>query len=101
MSERIEAIRRAVEVMHECEAVHVSSVPVRETFNGAVVWEGVVETFDISGCPDARRCYAWQVPEKNDQDPGTFVGVLEKPPVKDALTAVRASIMAARKSDRV
>lgn len=92
MSPRIEKIRDAVQAMHECTASHVQSVPVREMFRGQLVWEGVVEVFDLTGHPKAKRAYAWNVPE------GPVVGVLEIPPVKDPLTAVRASIVAESKS---
>ena len=94
MSPRIQAIKDAVEAMHGCKAVHVSSAPTREMFGEKVVWEGVVEIFDLTGHPKAKRCYAWSYPDGKEM---RFVGVLEIPPVKDPLTAVRASIMAAKK----
>jgi hypothetical protein len=92
MSERIEAIRDAVQVMHKCVATHVASVPVVETHNEVTVWEGVVEVFDITGNPKAKRCYGWRFPGgKGDYQ---FVTVLDAYPVKDPVSAVRASIMA-------
>lgn len=91
MSERIEKLRDAVQVMHRCLAIHAESVPVREMFGQKVVWEGVVEAFTITGHPKAKRCYAWSYHDgKEDQ----FTTVLEIPPVKDAQTAVRAAIVA-------
>lgn len=94
MSDRIKAIRESVETIHQCTAVHVQSVPVREVFREVTVWEGVVEVFDITGHPKAKRCYAWRVGGAKDQY--DFTAVLELPPVKDPITAVRASIMAQR-----
>jgi hypothetical protein len=41
VEELIKAIRR----MHGAEATHVESVPVKETFKGETVWEGVVKVF--------------------------------------------------------
>src|SRR5438552_3124909 len=35
-------LQRAVEPQHEARATHRQSVPIRETHNGATVWEGVV-----------------------------------------------------------
>jgi hypothetical protein len=98
MSERIEKMRVAVKVMHRCDAVHAGSVPVREMSGQLVAWEGVVEVFNLAGHPGALRCYAWSYPDGTEQH---FVTVLEIPPVKDAQTAVRASIKAARKPGAV
>lgn len=91
-------MRVAVKVMHRCDAVHARSVPVREMFGEQVAWEGVVEVFNLIGHPKALRCYAWSYPDGRETH---FVTVLEIPPVVDAQTAVRASVMAARKSGRV
>ncbi|MDP3073957.1 MAG: hypothetical protein Q8N18_26975 [Opitutaceae bacterium] len=93
MSDRIEKLRDAVQVMHRCSATHAQSVPVREMFGGKVAWEGVVEAFTITGHPKAKRCYAWSYQDGKETQ---FVTVLEIPPVKDAPTAVRASIAAKR-----
>ena len=87
----------AVKVMNRCSAKHTGSVPVREMFGKQVGWEGVVEVFDLEGHPTAKRCYAWSYPDGTEQH---FVTVLEIPPVTDAPSAIRASIMAARKSNR-
>lgn len=95
MSERIDRLRDAVRVMHKCGAVHLESVPIREMFGEAVAWEGVVEVFAITGHPKAKRCYAWSYELGASHQ---FVTVLEIPPVKDAQTAVRASIVAEAKS---
>ena len=94
MSERIEKLRDAVQVMHRCVAIHTSSVPVTEMFGPKVAWEGVVEVFNISGHPKAKRCYAWSVQgDRGD----LFTTVLEIPPVVSPSTAVRASIAAQAK----
>ena len=55
MSERIENIRRAVAAMHNCEAAHERSAPVKEMFGTETVWEGVVESFALSGHLKAKR----------------------------------------------
>lgn len=89
MSPRMEKLKQAVEVMNHCSAVHARSAPVREMFGDKVAWEGVVEVFDLTGHPKAKRCYAWTYQgDKGDQ----FVTVLEIPPVDSPNTAVRASI---------
>src|SRR5947209_5574889 len=71
---RVPKLLEAVEVMHQCKAVHVESVPVIEMFGKKTVWEGVVEVFNITGHPKAERCYAWSFPEGTET---RFVTVLE------------------------
>jgi hypothetical protein len=45
-------LQKAVESMHGGSATLAQSVPVRETFDGKPVWEGVVHVFDLTGHPD-------------------------------------------------
>lgn len=42
-------LQAAVERQHHCKARLVQSAPVAETDNGATVWEGVVQVFDLEG----------------------------------------------------
>jgi hypothetical protein len=37
-------------------------VPVKETFKGSTVWEGIVHVFDLEDHPKATRAYAWSSP---------------------------------------
>jgi hypothetical protein len=48
----------AVQRMHGGTATLIRSVPIRETFEGKMVWEGVVYVFDLTGHPIATRAYA-------------------------------------------
>lgn len=89
MSERIENLRSFVEGACECPATHERSVPVKEMFGQQTVWEGVVESFTLTGHPKAERCYAWSYME--DGEP-RYVTVIELPPVNSAQTAVRLAI---------
>jgi hypothetical protein len=91
MSERIENLRKAVETMHKCKARHVESKPVIELFKGQVAWDGVVEAFELTGHPHAKRCYAWSYTDKGEPQ---YVTVLEIPPVDSAETAVKIAIVA-------
>ena len=52
-------LRQSVERMHGGRATLVQSVPVKETFMGNTVWEGVVHVFDLVGNPRATCAYAW------------------------------------------
>jgi len=42
-------LKEAVENTHGGTATLVQSVPVRETFEGKTVWEGLVHVFDLAG----------------------------------------------------
>jgi len=94
----IPALIDAIRHLHGCEATHVETVPVREVFNGEVMWQGEVEVFDVTGCKLATRAYAW-----SHATTGTkrqFYAVLHVPPVDSPLKAVRASIVADAREKR-
>jgi hypothetical protein len=84
---------KAVEGQHGGKAAFVQSVPVREAFNGAPVWEGVVHVFDLAGNPNATRAYAWSSPIEGS-DKRRFFAVLHMGAIKSPLDAVRAAIVA-------
>jgi hypothetical protein len=46
-------LKQAVEHMHHCSARLVQSTPVIELHEGAVAWDGIVHTFDLTGLPKA------------------------------------------------
>ena len=95
VSERIERLKALVEAACGCTATHAESHPVTEFFKGDVVWEGVVESFDLCGYPKASRCYAFTLME---DDQPTFKTVLAIPPVDSPVNAVRAAIAARARS---
>lgn len=86
--------------LHGCGSTHVTTVPVHEIFRGQTVWKGEVEVFDLKDHPKAKRCYAWSHLDKPDDSEERFVAVLDIPPVKDPITAVRASIVADSKTSK-
>lgn len=79
--------------LHGAEAQHVESVPVKETFQGRTVWEGVVEVFDLKGHPTAFRVYAWSHDTDDPKNPKRHVAVLHAHPIKSAHDAVKAAIV--------
>ena len=79
--------------LHKANPVHTGSVTVHEVFQGQTVWKGHVEVFELTGHPQAKRCYAWSHPETADGQGERFVAVLEMPPVTSPATAVKASIV--------
>jgi hypothetical protein len=90
--EYIERLQMVIRRLHKCDAEHTGTQPVKEVFHGQTVWEGDVEVFDVTGHSRAKRAYAWSVDEGASQE--KFTAVLEIPPVKSALDAVKVSIVA-------
>jgi hypothetical protein len=91
-------LRLAIESQHGGTATFVESVPVRETFKGKTVWEGVVHVFDLADHPKATRAYAWSSPIEGSAK-RRFFAVLHIPPIKSPLDAVRAAIVAQRRAN--
>lgn len=88
----IEELRDVIRRLHGVESSHVESVPVKETFQGKTVWEGVVEVFDLRDHPKAPKIYAWAYQTDNPKKP-RHVTVLHLGPVTSPLLAVRAAIV--------
>jgi hypothetical protein len=89
----IEELRDVIRKLHKAEPTHVESVPVKESFQGKTVWEGVVEVFDLHGHPTAPRVYAWSHDTDDREKPRQHVTVLHVHPVVSPFSAVRASII--------
>jgi hypothetical protein len=98
-TEIIGQLREAVEKMHGGTATLAQSVPVRETFEGKTVWEGVVHVFDLVGHPTTTRAYAWSSPIEGNTK-RRFFAVLHQPPVDSPQAAVRAGIIAEHRKDQ-
>src|ERR1700676_1761416 len=90
-------LKQAVESMHGGTATLAQSVPIRETFEGKPVWEGVVHVFELTGHPTATRAYAWSSPIEGSTK-RRFFAVLHQPPVDSPQAAVRAAIVAERRN---
>lgn len=95
--ENAAALKHAVEAQHGCTATFVQSVPVKETFEGNTVWEGVVHVFNVHGHPQASKAYAWSSPIEGS-DKRRFFAVLHVPPVTSPVEAVRAAIVAEQRA---
>ena len=89
----IEELRDVIRRLHGAEATHIESVPVKETFKGETVWEGIVEVFELTGHATAHRVYAWAHETDDPQKPVRHVTVLHLHPIKSAQDAVRAVIL--------
>jgi hypothetical protein len=79
--------------LHGVESEHVGSIPVKETFQGKTVWDGIVEVFDLKGHPTAFRIYAWAHDTDDLANPRRHITVLHSHPIKSAQDAVRAAIV--------
>ena len=104
MSDYIGQLQKAIRDLHGCESQYLETVPVKETFQGKVIWEGDVEVFQIRGHPKAQHAYAWShLSGPNDKET-KYITVLELPPVDSPQTAVKAAIMSeiqnARKKEK-
>jgi hypothetical protein len=86
-------LQEAIEAQHGGAARFAQSVPVRETFKGKPVWEGIVHVFDLAGHPKATRAYAWSSPI-GGSDRRRFFAVLHMGAIKSPADAVRAAIVA-------
>ena len=92
MGSYIEELRGAIRKLHGAEPTYVESVPVKETFRGQTVWEGMVEVFELHGHPLATNVYAWSYDTGDPSEPRKHVTVLRIAPVLSAAMAVRAAI---------
>jgi hypothetical protein len=84
------ALQDAIQHMHGLRSEWIESVPIRETFQGELVWEGEVQVFAVEH-PKATRAYAWSL-LVNDSGRRKFFAVLGIAPVDSPLRAVQASI---------
>ena len=89
----IEDLKDVIRILHGVESAHVTSVPVKEVFNGKTVWEGIVEVFTLHGHPKANTAYAWSHETDDPANPRRHVTVLHIPPAVSPVTAVRAVIL--------
>ena len=86
-------LRRAFEGLHRCSARLTESVPVVETHNGDIVWEGLVHVFELTDHPTASRAYAWSSPIEGS-DRRRLFAMLQEGPIKSPLDAIRAALLA-------
>ena len=101
MAEHIKELRAIIRRLHGATATHIKSVPVREMYQDLVVWDGIVEVFDLIGHPKANRIYGWAHDTDDPKHPKRYVTVLHIRPVVSPETAVRAAIVQeSRERDR-
>ena len=88
----ISNLQNSILDLHGCKSKWIESVPVKETFKGQTVWEGIVEVSELQDHPTANRCYAWSY-IMDDSGKRKFVAVLHQDPVYSPVDAVKAFIV--------
>lgn len=91
--EYIAELQGVIRKLHGVESRYLESVPIKETFQGRTIWEGVVEVFELIGHPTAPKVYAWTHDTDDPKRPRRHVTVLHVAPVDSPIAAVRASIV--------
>ena len=86
-------LANAIAVQHEGNATFIESIPVKESFEGGIVWEGVVHVFDLKDNPQATRAYARSSPIEGSSK-RQFFAVLHLGGIRSPQDAVRAAIVA-------
>jgi hypothetical protein len=89
----LEELEEIIHKLHGVHSTHVQSVPVTEKFENKVLWDGVVEVFQLHGHPKATHAYAWSHETGDPKNPKRSVTVLKIPPAVSPETAVRVAIM--------
>ena len=92
-------LQQVVEKVYGSTAIFIESVPVLETFEGQIVWRGIVHVFSLKGHPSATKCYAWSSPVEGSTK-RRYYAVLHAPPIDSPEKAVRASIVRDFKKDK-
>jgi hypothetical protein len=87
----IDDLIQVIRELHGAEATHRESVPVKETWQGQTIWEGIVEVFTLKGHPETDTAYAWS--HDTDDGPRRHVTVLHVHPAISPLHAVRAALL--------
>ena len=92
-------LKATIESQHGGDARFVADVPVAETFQSHLVWEGVVHIFDLENHPKATRAYAWSSPIEGS-DKRRFYAVLHLGGIRSPQDAVRAAIIAEHRASK-
>ncbi len=82
-------LAKAILDLHGCASTHSGTSHVIEYWQGSKVFEGDIETFTLSGHPQASLAFAWAF--HNGTEP-QYIAVLNVPPIHDPSDAVRAAI---------
>jgi hypothetical protein len=99
MNPDLTSLQHAIESQHGGTATFAQSAPVKETWEGQTVWEGVVHVFDLAGHHMATRAYAWSSPIEGSTK-RRFFAVLHTERINSPVEAVRAAIVAEHRQQK-
>jgi hypothetical protein len=88
----LEFLADAIHKVQGHTAKHVETVPILETHEDRIAWQGNVEIFELS---NQARCYAWGF--EDDDGVMKAVTVLAAPPITNPRKAVQAYIVSTAK----
>ena len=95
-----QALKKAIEHLHNCRASHIEDVVIIEKFGLDTVWEGTVSIFELKRHSQTDKCYAWSSPIEGSTK-HRYYAVLHIPPVDSPEKAVRASIVQDHKTGKI
>ena len=87
----IERLQQVIRQLHQCDAIHLESMPVQESFRGNVIWDGEVEVFATSDHPKVNRIYAWRFIDKEKKE--RFAAIPALRTIPSASAAVKVFLM--------
>jgi len=97
MTAYIAKLQKVISHLHGCESTHISTTPIREFFQGKLIWDGEVETFAVKDHPVASMCYAWGFRDEDGKN--HYMAVLRISPVNSPQSAVKAAIASQVKNE--
>lgn len=92
MKRDIIELKKTIRRLHGVDSRHVETVPVKETFQGQIIWDGDVEVFILKGHAKASKAYGWTHDDAPAGRSKRHVTVLQVPLLTTAKDAVRAAI---------
>jgi len=83
----ISQLQATIQGVHCCAAAHKESVFVHERVGLDAFWQGYVEIFDLTGHPQAKRCFGWSMGHSKE-----IVTVLDFPVGINPHSAVKVAL---------
>jgi hypothetical protein len=86
-------LQDVIRQVYGVESKYLESVPVRETFQGRTIWDGIVEVFELKRHPSASKVYVFEQETDDPDNPHRYVTALHQPSIRSAREAVKAAIV--------
>lgn len=85
-----ENLLTAIEQRAKCTAAYLQTQPVKVTVDGAVLWQGKVEVYQLKDHPQAKQAFGWGF--ENAQKKMEYIVVVGVAPLDTPLQAVKAFV---------